>query len=458
MAPEAPADTAGPSSPPPRLPEGWLAQWEGVQRKWYFVQRTTGKSQWDIPTEPVLLTPSTTPIPGPGSSQAPISNKIGNSLRAVETGDTTAGLNRSAADSARVSSSGHSPMYGGSENPMHGSAGVLGPYSNHTGQHIPGAYSQHNTGNDGGYGSIPLQYGHAAQMNGAESAFYSMPGHPQHLNQGIPGTAWGNSSSIQGYPGFGQGYHPEPFQGGSSGPQNPSWKASQTPQGQMANRAISQPQWQPEPQLNHINGTGDHIPMNAHSSTLSRPFFGSYSSYNAADQKPREFPSHSSVSPLTGEGQPSQAHMNGFPGHSPPSMTDQVMSSHKYPVSRSQTQHASSDPALQGFSPLQHAQAQYQQQHMLRNHPGPDINHPSQQGHQGNMAQYQNPLRHVDSNGYISQQQFGYTGGATSFAETAHQMPYAQSGHASVTTRQGPFESQFVSGPWTSTPPNSGPP
>jgi hypothetical protein len=38
-----------------------LPQWEGVQRKWYFVQRATGKSQWEIPTEPVVLTPSTTP-------------------------------------------------------------------------------------------------------------------------------------------------------------------------------------------------------------------------------------------------------------------------------------------------------------------------------------------------------------------------------------------------------------
>ncbi|KAK2766237.1 hypothetical protein FQN54_007753 [Arachnomyces sp. PD_36] len=60
----APADSAGPSSPPPSLPEGWLAQWEGSSRKWYFVQRTTGKSQWEVPTEPLVPTPSTTPLPG----------------------------------------------------------------------------------------------------------------------------------------------------------------------------------------------------------------------------------------------------------------------------------------------------------------------------------------------------------------------------------------------------------
>lgn len=49
-----------------------LAQWEGVSRKWYFVQRATGKSQWEIPTEPVILTPSTTPGSiGAGPTQAP---------------------------------------------------------------------------------------------------------------------------------------------------------------------------------------------------------------------------------------------------------------------------------------------------------------------------------------------------------------------------------------------------
>lgn len=88
MAQDAPQDSAGPSSPPPQLPDGWsvfflssrrdtltylrLAQWEGVSRKWYFVQRATGKSQWEIPTEPVILTPSTTPGSiGAGPTQAP---------------------------------------------------------------------------------------------------------------------------------------------------------------------------------------------------------------------------------------------------------------------------------------------------------------------------------------------------------------------------------------------------
>lgn len=57
-----------------------LAQWEGISRKWYYVQRATGKSQWELPTEPVILTPSTTPTStGTGPSQAPFSRPQTNS-------------------------------------------------------------------------------------------------------------------------------------------------------------------------------------------------------------------------------------------------------------------------------------------------------------------------------------------------------------------------------------------
>ncbi|PGH17712.1 hypothetical protein AJ80_04720 [Polytolypa hystricis UAMH7299] len=68
-----PADSGGPSSPPPTLPEGWLAQWEGQSRKWYYVQRATGKSQWEIPTEPFFPTPTSTPhsMASPGPFNAP---------------------------------------------------------------------------------------------------------------------------------------------------------------------------------------------------------------------------------------------------------------------------------------------------------------------------------------------------------------------------------------------------
>lgn len=59
---------AGPTSPsaegptygPPPLPAGWIAQWDGASKKYYFVQLATGVSQWDIPTEaaPTGTTPA----------------------------------------------------------------------------------------------------------------------------------------------------------------------------------------------------------------------------------------------------------------------------------------------------------------------------------------------------------------------------------------------------------------
>ncbi|OAT01612.1 hypothetical protein, variant [Blastomyces dermatitidis ER-3] len=82
-----PADSGGPSSPPPSLPEGWLAQWEGVSRKWYYVQRATGKSQWEIPTEPFVPTPSSTPqsVASPGPYHPP---RVG-SMPAQDTTEAT---------------------------------------------------------------------------------------------------------------------------------------------------------------------------------------------------------------------------------------------------------------------------------------------------------------------------------------------------------------------------------
>jgi hypothetical protein len=56
----------GPSFGPPPLPEGWIAQWDGMGRKYYFVQLATGTSQWETPTQPAPTgpTPQATPQEG----------------------------------------------------------------------------------------------------------------------------------------------------------------------------------------------------------------------------------------------------------------------------------------------------------------------------------------------------------------------------------------------------------
>lgn len=41
----------GPTYGPPALPPGWIAQWDGNSKKYYYVQLSTGVSQWDTPTD-----------------------------------------------------------------------------------------------------------------------------------------------------------------------------------------------------------------------------------------------------------------------------------------------------------------------------------------------------------------------------------------------------------------------
>jgi hypothetical protein len=53
----------GPSYGPPSLPQGWIPQWDGMSKRYYFVQLSTGQSQWEMPTQPAptVGTPTATP-------------------------------------------------------------------------------------------------------------------------------------------------------------------------------------------------------------------------------------------------------------------------------------------------------------------------------------------------------------------------------------------------------------
>ncbi|KAJ5787692.1 hypothetical protein N7457_002682 [Penicillium paradoxum] len=471
MAPEAPADTAGPSSPPPQLPEGWLPQWEGVQRKWYYVQRTTGKSQWEIPTEPVVLTPSTTPIPiGTGPSLTPTPHLTSDSNRAAESGDTMTGGSYSAADSARISNSLHPQIHGQSQNPMLGSSGVPGWYLNHTGQHLPGGYGQHLPANTPGYGLNPLQHGPGGEMNGPQSALYASQTHPSyqiaglhHVGHNIPPAAWGNNPGIyQGHPsGYSVGQNPQSFQGFPAGPlhnhQPPaSWAVSSNLQSQMARETAEvsppQPQWQLQSQQGHFDRSNEEGRMNVHPSNPPRPRFGSYPSHQNEESSSVEFGRRSSNSALIHELQPYQSSL-GNPTENPPhSAVDQGRIGQGYSLSRSHSHNPPKDPALQGFSPLQHVQGQYQQQHMIRAHSDISLTQDSQQ--------YYNPLAQGGVTQYFTQHQLSSGGGPAGFPESAHvhQVPYHQPNqypeHPPGEPRR-PLESQFVSGPWTSAQPSA---
>ncbi|KAK0634636.1 hypothetical protein B0T17DRAFT_611611 [Bombardia bombarda] len=50
MAGPASPGSDGPTYAPPNLPAGWIAQWDGSSKEYYFVQLSTGLSQWETPT------------------------------------------------------------------------------------------------------------------------------------------------------------------------------------------------------------------------------------------------------------------------------------------------------------------------------------------------------------------------------------------------------------------------
>ena len=61
----------GPSYGPPSLPQGWIAQWDGTSKKYYFVQLSTGMSQWETPTQAAPTVGTPTPTPGQETSPFP---------------------------------------------------------------------------------------------------------------------------------------------------------------------------------------------------------------------------------------------------------------------------------------------------------------------------------------------------------------------------------------------------
>ncbi|KAI0124837.1 WW domain-containing protein [Xylariales sp. AK1849] len=61
MAGPASPGTEGPTYEPPQLPPGWIAQWDGTSKKYYYVSISTGASQWETPSQ---AAPGGTPAQG----------------------------------------------------------------------------------------------------------------------------------------------------------------------------------------------------------------------------------------------------------------------------------------------------------------------------------------------------------------------------------------------------------
>ncbi|KAL8773845.1 MAG: hypothetical protein Q9209_001275 [Squamulea sp. 1 TL-2023] len=60
--------------PPPRVPEGWKAQWNEQYHEWFYVNLNTKVSQWEFPTQPAQpVYPSSPSVAPPGYSGAGVS-------------------------------------------------------------------------------------------------------------------------------------------------------------------------------------------------------------------------------------------------------------------------------------------------------------------------------------------------------------------------------------------------
>ncbi|KAJ5541627.1 hypothetical protein N7494_006703 [Penicillium frequentans] len=459
MPQDAPADTAGPSSPPPRMPEGWLPQWEGVQRKWYYVQRATGKSQWEIPTEPVVLTPSTTPTSiGTGPSQAPPSRPSTNSPQVTGLANTLAERIEAAAAGARTSSSLDAQLNGQPAATSLGYPGKAGWYQDQTGQHLDHTYGQHASLTEIGYNSGLHHHGASGNMNIDSSSYYPGNSLANHAvgQQPFMGNSWGhNSNPLAGY---NLQQQQDPYQNLVMGGSQPSHhmeaypSSVAIPEGQIpgvrADQAPPQPQWRVEQQPVHQNAPHYTVSTNPGSTNPSRPYLGSYPTPQTSGWSPGEFTSRSSLSSE-----------HSHPGSDYNSNRSTQQTGHS--MSRSQSHHNSFH---QQAAP---SHMQYSGANMAGSRSGTGFNSmvfPPAPETQPLGHFYQNSLAQPGPHQYMPQQQQSNPGGNMPGVGYPHQ--YMQnagqynewSGADPHLSRISASDPQFVSGPWGSSPPTSGPP
>ncbi|KAJ5623938.1 hypothetical protein N7510_000247 [Penicillium lagena] len=452
MAPNV-GDTSGPSSPPPPLPEGWLPQWEGVQRKWYYVQRATGKSQWEIPTEPVALTPSTSPTPiGTGPSRAPALQPATNSHRVTGPRAAIPGGSYAATGMAGISSS-----FGSQDNPVHDPSRIMGWPSG------PAAYGQHPGANEGSHLTDSLLSMPHGQPHPHLSAFQQSQDQAQNqptAGQITPGQPW-----LEGlhHPGSDQGY--QSSQALLYGPTPPHshvppypWVAplptgTGAPIPQMHN---PQSQWQSS-QIPPLSSTQAH----SGPTSVDPPFSGPGPGLKRQESHP-VLGSYASCTSNSIMGQP-------------PSVSG-------YPLSRSHSEHGpngpphiplgfpnATHPPFSRYMPQPNLHGRFQGASLTQ--PGTVTSSHTAPTFQTGPQYSQNPLVQASINRYLPSQIQHPGGGTFVYTGTAQQhstypipgdRPAGDSnqgpGNVLESSRTAASDPQFVSGPWASpsTPPTSG--
>ncbi|OQE28493.1 hypothetical protein PENSTE_c003G00864 [Penicillium steckii] len=496
MAQEAPADMAGPSSPPPQLPDGWLPQWEGIQRKWYFVQRATGKSQWEIPTEPVVLTPSTTPTSiGTGPTHPP-SRPSTNSPQVSGPGISLAGRFEPVGMNARAPSSLDGQLNGQPDRSIYGPSGTNNWYPSQTTQQIPHGFNQHVVPNESHYGSQPYQdHGSSSSQNHQMQGNFQPDSRHQPLAGGSVNMPWGGNTAATQIPGgytlqqprdTHLGFLPNPHH---SQPvlnnDNPSM--TQAYPANLGTICPPEPQWHPSQPLGS-NAPPDPA-FTGSSSTIPQQLYRSYPTPRTVGESPSEFISRSSRSSnpsqpgsdFTFSRENSQSIHGTLPIH-PPHDMENISNGALQSMSRSHSQQFAALPPHTS----QYPEATIQPAHRYQQYPTPSFNqyqatnmsrthsstNYSPSGYSasgtnpGGAGDYQNPLVKAGMHQYLpSPQHVGHLQGGHHLAGAGNSLQNGtpsgyqnQSGASnSIGLRSAASDPQFVSGPWSSTPPASGP-
>ncbi|EKD21010.1 uncharacterized protein L3040_004627 [Drepanopeziza brunnea f. sp. 'multigermtubi'] len=220
------SDFTPPSGPPPpKVPEGWKAQWNEQYSEWFYVNIYTKKSQWEKPTEPVYAPPTDGAPAGPppgysggsypqntDTKQNPYASSM-NSNPSTESDAALAARLQAEEDQRARSAAGsrgaqqdymNTPMPGQSQAPAYGQPQQnYGQQQGGYGQELP-ARDQKKSGAGGFLGKL---------LSKASGASSSKP--PQQFGGGYPQQSYGHSG--YGQQGYGQHGYPQQGYGGGYG-------------------------------------------------------------------------------------------------------------------------------------------------------------------------------------------------------------------------------------------------
>ncbi|KAL2149429.1 hypothetical protein VTH82DRAFT_8080 [Thermothelomyces myriococcoides] len=351
----------GPTFAPPPLPPGWIAQWDASSKKYYFVQLSTGVSQWETPTEPAPTGGTPAPqndhpygLPNQGNGSAEIivhpdgsqtarypdgrlepvnpreDGGYGDGTRGIGGGDTDRGLGSLLGNT--LSSLSGKQSSGGS----HGGSGGLGGLA---GQVVTGLLSSGSSGSQGGShgssggigGKLASQLASNLFSSGSKPSSQAQSYHGgqpsgHSSSGGLGGIVGGVANMLSGKPHGSShnnfGYSNTGQTGGYSGPEPPiSYQAPSqpgtTPSFYGASSSYHAP---PQHQAPHSQYTPSYGPAAGHHQQQPPHTPGYGSPHQSQTQQPYGQPSYGAPPPVAAPyGQPlyGQPHYASSPGHSP---------------------------------------------------------------------------------------------------------------------------------------------